>query len=242
MYKLISRMAIAAVVAGTMQVETAHACKRPRIACYATPVYVYPSSCTVTAYHEAPHVVAAAPAPAKAAVPKAETAKKPEVRTVADALKLARQSLSAGRREEAVQYYTTAIQLDADNVVAHKSRGIVHLSQRNFAQATSDLTKAASLAPQDAETHAYLAFIYGACPSKTFRDGKKAIEEATKACELTQWKNPEYIVALASAHAEAGDFEDAVKRTEQAIELADGGSKDGLRVVLAQFQRGQAIP
>ena len=44
-----------------------------------------------------------------------------------------------------------------------------------------------------------------------YRDGKQAIEDATKACEMAEWQNPLYLSGLAMAYAEAGDFDAAVK-------------------------------
>ena len=52
------------------------------------------------------------------------------------------------------------------------------------------------------------------------RDGAKAVELATKACELSDWKHREMIATLAAACAEAGDWASAVERQQQAIELA----------------------
>lgn len=235
-------LVLVALVAGALTTSSANACHRPRVRYCSPPVYVYPTCTTVHVQTAQTPVVASRPAPAKTepkpvAQPQAE-----EVKTASEALVKASRSFTAGRHDDAIRYYSTALELDPRNMTAYKSRGIVHLSRQNYAQATSDLQQASTLSPNDPETRAYLAFIYGACPSKTFRDGEKAIEQATKACELTQWKNPEYIVALATAYAQAGDFDEAVKRTEEAIKLAGGGSQEGLRVVLAQFQKGQAIP
>ena len=44
--------------------------------------------------------------------------------------------------------------------------------------------------PSDPWTHNGRAWIRATCPQAQYRDGKQAVEAATRACELTDWKNP----------------------------------------------------
>jgi tetratricopeptide (TPR) repeat protein len=69
-----------------------------------------------------------------------------------------------------------------------------------------------------AETHVALAKIWAESSDRSVRDGRRALEAANKACELTEWKSPVALTVLASAHAERGDFEQAVHWLEKAIE------------------------
>jgi protein O-mannosyl-transferase len=65
-----------------------------------------------------------------------------------------------------------------------------------------------------------LAWMLATFPEKEYRDGPNAVLYAKKACELTEFKTPEYIDTLAAAYAEAAQFDEAVKAAEQAIETA----------------------
>jgi hypothetical protein len=65
------------------------------------------------------------------------------------------------------------------------------------------------------------------CSEEKYRDGKRALEYAEKACELSGWKSWRELGTLAAAYAETGDFSNAMKWQEKAIELANEEQKQG---------------
>ncbi|MFC1766021.1 tetratricopeptide repeat protein [Planctomycetota bacterium] len=82
-----------------------------------------------------------------------------------------------------------------------------------------------------------LAWLLATCPDDEVRDSDKAIEFATKACALTQWKKAEYIDALAAAHAEAGQFTVAIEWQQKAIDSLPQEMHRGVRAGLVQRLR-----
>ncbi|NOR66305.1 MAG: hypothetical protein GQ528_03000, partial [Woeseiaceae bacterium] len=95
-----------------------------------------------------------------------------------------------------------------------------------FAEAISDFEAAVLVDPVYALAFNALAWLRGTCVVAEFRDGAKAVEEATKASELTNWKKANYVGTLAAAYAEAGDFDSAVKRQKEAIDLLTGEEEE----------------
>ena len=55
------------------------------------------------------------------------------------------------------------------------------------------------------------------------RNGEKAVVLALKACELSEWKNPRYLDTLAASYARVGDFGNATKWQEKALQIFGKG-------------------
>ncbi|MBL8864253.1 MAG: tetratricopeptide repeat protein, partial [Planctomycetia bacterium] len=85
-----------------------------------------------------------------------------------------------------------------------------------------------------------LAWILSAGPVE-FRDGKRAIELATRACEASRWNEPNFIDTLAVAHAAAGDFAKAIELQNRALNLPNIEMRGGpqMRKQRELFQQGQ---
>jgi len=146
--------------------------------------------------------------------------------------------LAAKQPREAIKRFTRALEIDADNFPCRRGRSDAAISIGDHPAALADLEKAHALRPDDSGVLNNLAWLLATSPDADLRDGKRAIELATKACEETEWKEAHIISTLAAAHAETGDFDSARKFSRQAVEkgAADDEVKEQLEAELASYE------
>jgi tetratricopeptide (TPR) repeat protein len=146
--------------------------------------------------------------------------------------------LAAKQPRQAIKRFSRAIELDESNFASWRGRSDAEISIGDHAAALADLEKALELAPDDSGVLNNLAWLLATSPDEEIRDGKRAVELATKACEETTWKEPHIISTLAAGYAESGDFAAARKYSQQAVET-EGSSPEveaQLRGELASYE------
>jgi len=94
----------------------------------------------------------------------------------------------------------------------------------NYAEASKEYDHLVAIQPRSlfyAMAFEGRAGFRATCPNPAFHDPRGAIEDAKKACTITQWREADSIDTLAIACAESGDFESAVRYVEKAIQAYD---------------------
>jgi len=147
------------------------------------------------------------------------------------------QLMNLGHAVEAIKCLEHAVRLSPDNVPARYCLGSALQVQQEFEQALTQYTRILELDRDCSEALAQAALIRSTCPRRELRDYDAAVAMAQRACELTQFGDPESLAILGRAYAQAGRRQEAIMAARQAVELARrSGRADFVRRFEREFQ------
>lgn len=115
-----------------------------------------------------------------------------------------------------------ALKLSPTLVDAVVARGWSQFLLGEFDKANADFARAIEMNGNHPGAYNSQAWLWATCPDEKFRDGKKAVEFAKKAVELTQGKEPAILDTQAAALAETGAFDQAIRIQEQVVQAFAG--------------------
>lgn len=103
--------------------------------------------------------------------------------------------------------------------LALRTRADAYLGIGGHEEAVADYESALKLNSSEDGVLNNLAWVLATSPMDKIRDADRAIDLATKACKVTDYKEAHILSTLAAAYAESGDFDKALEWSQKAVEL-----------------------
>jgi Flp pilus assembly protein TadD len=159
-----------------------------------------------------------------------------------DLIDVARNALTVTPADAQIHYaLAIALAKTDDFVDATAELGYALLLQPNWAEAATKLRLALSFLNTDPDGPRHLdeavsampsssigldaiAWVFATSANSSLRNGQKAIDVASRACKIANYKNPRLLNTLAAAYAEAGRFPEATAITETARRVAESSN------------------
>ena len=121
-----------------------------------------------------------------------------------------------GEYDRATEDQSRAMRLNPEDPQAYYNQGQNMLAGDHFEEAIRNYEMAIEVDPEYDQAHANLAWVLATAPELIFRDGSRAVLLARIALELKD--TPNHRAILAAALAETGQFQEAVREQQKALE------------------------
>src|SRR5262249_39156678 len=115
--------------------------------------------------------------------------------------------------------FTRAIELDPKSGDAYHFRARAFERRLEYAKAMRDWSEYARIEERNPQAQRPYAHRLATSVDASLRNGRRAVEIANRACELSQWKDVDCLETLAAAYAQSGDYPAAIKWETKAIQL-----------------------
>ncbi len=143
--------------------------------------------------------------------------------------------------EKALTSFDEVLARNPDDLAALRGRADALLNLGRRGDAVVEYEKAYKIQPHDYGILNNYAWVLATAPEDKLRDGRRALDMATEACKLTDYKADYILSTLAAACAETGDFASARKYAAQAVEVTvpnkdEPDRKDELKKELQSYK------
>lgn len=139
--------------------------------------------------------------------------------------------------ENAIKHVNVAIQGNNESWLAYYSRADIYLSMGEHAKAIEDYERAYEINKEYPNLLNNFAWTLATSTEASVRDGKRAVQLALEACEVSDYKKPHILSTLAAAYAESRDWNNARKWSQKAVELATEDIKETLQKELEFYKK-----
>ena len=141
------------------------------------------------------------------------------------------QLLSASKKSRrALEELEPLLAADPENIEHLRIKGNLLLAVNRHSEAVKTFEAVLKADPDDEMVLNNLSWVLSTSPSDMLRNGKRALELAEKACQLTEYKKAYILSTLAAAYAELGDFDKAMEWSQKGIKLAEKDPDDKERL------------
>lgn len=141
--------------------------------------------------------------------------------------------LQRNQPEDAIAQLQKAVQISPRLAEARSSLAQAFVERGKMAEAVAQFQSALQLEPNNLEIQNNLAWLLATSSNGAIRNGARAVQLAEQASKGTAGKNPVVLRTLAAAYAETGQFDNARRTAQMALELTRAAGRQALAAELA---------
>ncbi|MHC4397420.1 MAG: tetratricopeptide repeat protein [Planctomycetota bacterium] len=142
-----------------------------------------------------------------------------------------------GRFDLAIKQYAEALRFQSDSLDARLGLARTFTQMGKPKAAVENYYRILKRKPNRIDVLDDLAWILASDPDADVRNPADALKFARRACELTKYEQPEKLDTLAAAYAAAGNFSEAIRTAEKAVQLAEtAGNNELIRQINSRLQ------
>lgn len=146
-----------------------------------------------------------------------------------------------GKLAEALECMNRCIEIDAENAELFCTRADLHADMANYREALADYAQTIDLAPEFAHAYRNGAWLLATCPDPRYRDPQNAIQGAQQAIEFNYGDRHVALDTLAAAFASDGQFDQATRTMQQALQIAPNEVVKDYRERLAAYKSQESF-